>query len=387
MRIQHDGNVGIGTSSPGSKLTVQGSTAGATVLDIQGTSGQLFSVTDDLTGTLFAVSDISGIPILSVDASGVVNVDDTLTVSNNLSVGNNHTNTGCSSTIASGNSNTNTGNCSFIGGGSNNSIFTFNSSAIIGGSCNTISGVNSAIIGIGDSNLICSSANSGIFSGNSNTICNGASHIIGGGFNNTINTGVFSIGNTISGGSGNRICDAVGITAQCNTIAGGECNSILGSTNGFIGGNYNTICHTFSSAVGIGRTSSATCTLYVNALSKTSGTFSIPHPDPSKTSAYNLNHSFVESPTAGDNIYRFKVNVVNGVGIIELPSYYKFLNGNDQVFVNPKGHFGIAYGEVNEAQTQIQITANADGEYNVLLIGTRKDELGVKGWNGVETFK
>ena len=54
-------------------LIVHGS--GSTVLDIQGNSGQLFSVTDDLTGTLFTVSDISGIPIFEVDASGVSTFD------------------------------------------------------------------------------------------------------------------------------------------------------------------------------------------------------------------------------------------------------------------------------------------------------------------------
>ena len=53
-------------------LIVNGS--GSTVLDIQGSQGQLFSVTDDLTGTLFSVNDISGIPILSVDS------DDTVTM-------------------------------------------------------------------------------------------------------------------------------------------------------------------------------------------------------------------------------------------------------------------------------------------------------------------
>jgi hypothetical protein len=84
MVIKMNGNVGIGTTTPGSKLTVQGSTAGATVLDIQGTSGQLFSVTDDLTGTIFAASDISGIPILSVDAAGTVDVDGDLNVNNGL---------------------------------------------------------------------------------------------------------------------------------------------------------------------------------------------------------------------------------------------------------------------------------------------------------------
>ena len=59
MRITSGGNVGIGTSTPGAKL------------DIQGTQGQLFSVTDDLSGEIFAVADISGVPIMTVDSSGV----------------------------------------------------------------------------------------------------------------------------------------------------------------------------------------------------------------------------------------------------------------------------------------------------------------------------
>ena len=55
----NSGNVGIGTSSPNAKL------------DVQGSLGQLFSVTDNLTGSIFAVSDISGVPILDVNSSGV----------------------------------------------------------------------------------------------------------------------------------------------------------------------------------------------------------------------------------------------------------------------------------------------------------------------------
>ena len=44
---------------------------GGTVVDIQGSQGQLFSVTDDLSGSIFAVSDISGVPIFDVNSSGV----------------------------------------------------------------------------------------------------------------------------------------------------------------------------------------------------------------------------------------------------------------------------------------------------------------------------
>ena len=55
----NEGNVGIGTTTPLAKL------------DIQGTQGQLFSVTDDLSGSIFAVADISGVPIFDVNSSGV----------------------------------------------------------------------------------------------------------------------------------------------------------------------------------------------------------------------------------------------------------------------------------------------------------------------------
>ena len=94
------GNVGIGTTSPAGKfnsyisaarqLTHNGNggdlsiisdnnnnpvmfikgTGTAALLDIQGTQGQLFSVTDDLSGSIFAVADISGVPIFDVNSNG-----------------------------------------------------------------------------------------------------------------------------------------------------------------------------------------------------------------------------------------------------------------------------------------------------------------------------
>ena len=52
-------------------LVVTGS--GGTLLDVQGSVGQLFSVTDSLSRKhLFAVSDISGVPIFDVNSSGAI---------------------------------------------------------------------------------------------------------------------------------------------------------------------------------------------------------------------------------------------------------------------------------------------------------------------------
>ena len=66
------GNVGIGTTIPKAKLEVNVGTA-VTALDIQGSAGQLFSVTNNLTsGSIFSVNDVSGIPSIDVDADGTI---------------------------------------------------------------------------------------------------------------------------------------------------------------------------------------------------------------------------------------------------------------------------------------------------------------------------
>jgi hypothetical protein len=61
-------------------LIVEGA-SGGTVVDIQGSQGQLFSVTDDLSGSIFAVSDISGVPIFDVNSSGVSYFDGNVGIS------------------------------------------------------------------------------------------------------------------------------------------------------------------------------------------------------------------------------------------------------------------------------------------------------------------
>ena len=76
-----EGNTTAPSTTP---LYVEGSTSGSTVFEVQGTQGQLFSVTDDLTGDIFEVSDISGIPILKVNASGTVTIDGTLQVTEDV---------------------------------------------------------------------------------------------------------------------------------------------------------------------------------------------------------------------------------------------------------------------------------------------------------------
>ncbi len=94
----NEGNVGIGTSTPNAKL------------DIQGTQGQLFSVTDSLTGSIFAVSDISGVPIFDVNSSGVSYFDGKVGIgqtspesfwlyNNNLVVGDGSGNNGSSQVV------------------------------------------------------------------------------------------------------------------------------------------------------------------------------------------------------------------------------------------------------------------------------------------------
>jgi hypothetical protein len=186
-------------------------------------------------------------------------------------------------------------------------------------------------------------------------------------------------------------------------VVGGLANTAAGSFATIWGGYANCICSSSWSVILGGRNATATTNRVTiggsyltgstygyaefNAIDKFGGSFSITHPDPSKEANWQLWHSFVEAPTAGDNIYRYDITTCNCAASLKLPDYYKFLNKNDQVWVTPKNHFGNAYGIVNNEQTCINFTSDADGEYIVLLMGTRKDKWAQYAWNGVERYK
>ena len=113
--------------------------------------------------------------------------------------------------------------------------------------------------------------------------------------------------------------------------------------------------------------------------------FTIDHPDPAKTDDYWLKHSAVESPTTGDNLYRWTKELTSGDNSLELPDYFNLLNKDAMVWVSPAGHFGAGYGDVND--NIATITVNEPGKYNILIIGTRKDEAAERLWKGVERAK
>lgn len=70
------------SASSGAYIQFTGVNSGATAISLnvlndsslsyEGTQGQLFSVTDSLTGTIFSVNDISGIPAIDVASSGLI---------------------------------------------------------------------------------------------------------------------------------------------------------------------------------------------------------------------------------------------------------------------------------------------------------------------------
>jgi hypothetical protein len=60
------------STTSGSTLTVVGSGSTQPIFTVQGSSGELFSVTDSLIGSLFSVNDISGLPILEVFSNNTV---------------------------------------------------------------------------------------------------------------------------------------------------------------------------------------------------------------------------------------------------------------------------------------------------------------------------
>ena len=192
--------------------------------------------------------------------------------------------------------------------------------------------------------------------------------------NYAIGIGNFSRGNTANGIAIGR--DAFSGSVSNNSIALG----------------YGASCSVGDDTVAIGKDASAindniftlgiaTSDVRVPGTFTVTGTknFEIPHPNPSKIETHKIRHACVESPTAGDTLYRFTVQSITDGEIVEvqLPDYFEHLNINTDVWVNGKNHFGRAYGQV--VADKLLVTCELAGEYNVLVIGTRNDDA-VQDW-------
>lgn len=115
--------------------------------------------------------------------------------------------------------------------------------------------------------------------------------------------------------------------------------------------------------------------------------FEIPHPAPHKNDTHIIRHGAVESPTAGDTLYRYTIESFAEGDTVELklPDYFEYLNKDVDIFVSPHLHFGRAFGIVEG--DILKVTCEKAGTYKALVIGTRNDNHeSVQTWNikGVE---
>lgn len=117
------------------------------------------------------------------------------------------------------------------------------------------------------------------------------------------------------------------------------------------------------------------------ALSKGSGTFTIPHVLDSMRDTHNLVHSFVEGPRA-DLIYRGKVELIDGFATVNIDDAsgmtdgtFAALNRDVQCFVNNNA----TWDKVRASVTGNVLTIECESQVNItvdwLVIGERQDDV------------
>jgi len=244
-------------------------------------------------------------------------------------------------------------NASYIG---SHAVETFGDNTIVGGQSNTITkATHNAILG-GRENTI---------NGNNNTNYRWST-IIGGYNNNILESGASQIiGSSYSDVRGGSRNSAI-VGSQGSYLAGSTNSHIFGDCNRYVSNAYNK--------------------QYFRDISKNTGSFVIDHPNPQKEKTHKLIHFFVEAPTAGENIYRYEITIENGVATKQLPGYFKFLNKNVSFKITGKDHFGIANAKLDDTADNVLLTADTDGIYNLLIIGTRKDPGAISSWRGAEVL-
>jgi hypothetical protein len=72
MYIDQSQRIGMGTAAPTSRLHVVGNSSGSDVFAVDGVNGRLFTVSDDLSNSLFSVNTIAGLPAMEIFADNKI---------------------------------------------------------------------------------------------------------------------------------------------------------------------------------------------------------------------------------------------------------------------------------------------------------------------------
>jgi hypothetical protein len=115
------------------------------------------------------------------------------------------------------------------------------------------------------------------------------------------------------------------------------------------------------------------------SISKGSGSFKIDHPLPAKAETHHLVHSFIEAPQA-DNIYRGKINLVDGTATVNIDTEagmtegtYVLLNTNTQCFTSNESGWTAVKGSVSGNTLTITAQESCTDTISWMVIGERKD--------------
>ena len=120
--------------------------------------------------------------------------------------------------------------------------------------------------------------------------------------------------------------------------------------------------------------------VFSGSISKGSGSFKIDHPLEAKKDTHYLVHSFVEAPQA-DNIYRGKVNLVDGSATVNLDTVsgmtegtFILLNTNTQCFISNETGWTAVKGSVSNNILTITAQVSCTDSISWLVVGERHDQ-------------
>ncbi|MFC1780076.1 hypothetical protein ACFLY9_00055 [Patescibacteria group bacterium] len=235
MRIDSSGNVGIGTTGPGSALEVNGDiTVGDD--DWIGIGAAAERIVFDSTNDVSIVVTGGGLQVFSNATSPII----LMGYSGNVASGTGAIVAGGGN---SGDVNTASGDYSFVGGGETNTA-SAPYSTVLGGRDNSVTGYHAAIVSGRNNSL--GSGYGAIIGGYGNTSNNETYTIIAGGNNNTIYDARWG---AILGGYGN-VAGQNGVFTQGSVAVGGISNTASGESAVTIGGWSNVAAGQLSFAAG-----------------------------------------------------------------------------------------------------------------------------------------